>query len=116
MHAPRGARRSGARRSSVRMLVIHVNHPALRSPAAGGAAEEHRSAVAAHAVVMSGHVAADPLPHKSPYENWLADKAVGKGSATFFACVVERITDVYFANCRGGPDSNHCAMPRSVAV
>jgi hypothetical protein len=82
------------------MLVIHMNHPALRSPAAGGAAEEHRSAVAADAVIMSGHVAADPLPHKSPYENWLADKAVGKRNATLFAGVVERIADIYFADCR----------------
>jgi hypothetical protein len=57
---------AGAGAVCVRMIVFRVHHPALRAAAAHEASKEHCSSVARYAVVMTGHVAADPTPHKSP--------------------------------------------------
>lgn len=50
----------------VRMRVFRMDYPSLRAASADDAAEEHRPSVAADRVVMSGHVAADPVPHNTP--------------------------------------------------
>ena len=54
------------RAGHVRVRMRGVHGPTLGPPPANHAAEEHRPPVAAHAVVMSRYVAADPVPHVAP--------------------------------------------------
>ena len=62
----------------VRVIVLRVYDPPLRAASAHDAPKEHRASVARHAVVMAGHVAADPTPHKSP--SLRSDDARAKGN------------------------------------
>ena len=63
--APRAnARGNGL--TNLRVCVILVlDHPSLGPPSAVHAPQEHRATVAAHAVVMTRHVAEDPTPHSA---------------------------------------------------
>jgi hypothetical protein len=47
-------------------LRLRMHDPSRRSPSADNAPEEHRSAIARDAVVVPGHVAVNPAPHRSP--------------------------------------------------
>lgn len=62
----RANRASLVRLSMVMCLRLRVHDPSRRSPSADNAPEEHRSAIARHAVVVPGHVAVNPAPHRSP--------------------------------------------------
>jgi hypothetical protein len=66
---------------SVRMRVFGMHHPPMGSSSAGNAAQEHRAADAADRVVMTGDVAANPVPHGTfLFQN--RRPADGKGSAS----------------------------------
>jgi hypothetical protein len=69
---------AGAGAVRVRVIVLRVHDPPLRAAPAHDAPKEHRTPVARHAVVMTGHVAADPTPHKSP--SLRSDDARAKGN------------------------------------
>ena len=50
----------------MRVGLVRMHDPSLRSPSAHHAAQEHRAAIARHAVVVPRHVAVNPAPHRSP--------------------------------------------------
>ena len=56
-----------ARSGAVGVRSLCRDLPPLRPSLADDAFQEHRAAFARHAIVMTGHVAANPIPHSTPY-------------------------------------------------
>ena len=56
----------GMRPASDWRVSVLFHHPTLRPAAARDTAEEHRSLIAADAVIMSDEIAANPTPHNAP--------------------------------------------------
>src|SRR5262245_30607988 len=62
----------------VRVPGIRMDDPTLRSPAAHDAAQKHLAAIARDGVVVPGHVAVNPAPHKSPFRTPIAAEWQGR--------------------------------------
>ncbi len=56
-----------ARSGAVGVRRLCRDLPPLRPSLADDASQKHRAAFARHAIVMTGHVAANPIPHSTPY-------------------------------------------------
>src|SRR6188768_183657 len=81
--SPAAPRTVNARSVSVRVRRFCRDFPALRAALADDAAEKHRAALAGNAVVVTGYVAANPIPHISPcFERKNDGYREGKESAT----------------------------------
>lgn len=63
--SPDGWLRSRAVR--VRLIRIRVHDPTLRAATANDAPKKHRAVIARHTVIVPGHIAIDPAPHKSSF-------------------------------------------------
>ncbi len=61
--------------TAVVRVALGADHPTLRATSADQAPKENRAPLAGDAVVMSGYVAADPVPHSTPARKRLVKRS-----------------------------------------
>ena len=112
----------GMRVASDRRVSVLFHYPALRPAAARDTAEEHRSFIAADAVIMSDEIAANPTPHNAPQRE-RPRTAQGEchdrssGSAAFKSARSDLQSDIEGAEIpRDSPGKRECGPDARVEI